>query len=322
LDDVSDDFATIDANFNFTDLADQTHGNGIDSIVLAQICKHLVPSLSRLFLTPTPYKRLQSEVKAAFIKLNAEVANHHSSFSALEEYFARYKYTDDEIPENSVKSVLKEFFSWITIPDRDQVYFLHAFQHGLIRTWINVCAALSGHGISPNSAAAATVAALEALALNPESEFLASRRKYSQRVLWVNERVNFSLTIWTRDAWMEILTLSLIRKSVITAAMKSLGELPAPSRDKIREKLYGLGMSAAISYCARLKKELTRHTRNNLAELVPPGKLLSLQSLQNGDLESKKKYELEIDKIVTERFKLAKLELSDVLEIAVGTLES
>jgi DGQHR domain-containing protein len=322
LDDVSDKLALADPSFNYADLTDQTHGSSIDPIVLKQICEHLVPSISTLFLAPSPYRRLQSQVKEAFAKLTLEVQNHHSSFAALEEYFARYKYSADEIAENPVKSVLKEFTSWINIPDRDQIYFLHAFQHGLIRMWIGICATLSGHGISPISAAAATVEALEALALNPDPNYLGSQRKYAQRVLWINERVNFSSTAWTRDAWMEILTLTLIRGSVSSAAMKSLGELPVQDREKVRQKLYSLGINAATNYCSRLKKELIRHSKNNLAELVPQGRYLSLQSLQNGDTESKKKYDHEIEKIAEERFKAAQLELSNILEVPLTALES
>lgn len=318
LDDVAPDFAAADPNFNYAALADQTGSHAIDAIVAKQIDAHLVPALSTLLLTPSPYQRLQDDVRQAFERLKKEIAGHNATFASLEEYFRKFKYTEEEVIENTVKSVLKEFMSWVQVSEKDQIYFLHAFQQGLIRTWIRLCGILGAYGISPESAATATVAGLEALALLPTKEYLAPSRKYSQRVLWKNERVNFG-PVWTRDAWFNILVASFLRKNVAAAALKSI-TIQADHVEKITAEVSKQAAKAASDYCERLRHELTRDTKANLAELLPQEKFLSVQALQSGDTEAKKKYEKEIESIVADRFAQATEELSNALEVDAGVL--
>jgi hypothetical protein len=318
LDEMSAEFAAVDSTFNYSDLGDQTVGQGIDAIVAKQVGAHLVPALSTLFLTPTPYRRLQDDVTKAFERIKKEIAAHNASFATLEEYFQKFKYSEDEVIENPVKTVLKEFISWVQVSEKDQIYFLHAFQQGLIRTWIRLCSVLGAFGITPTDAATATVAGLEALALSPTKEYLAPSRKYGQRVLWKNERVNFSAA-WTRDAWFNILVASFLKTSVAAAALKSI-KIQPENVEKIAAQVSKQATKAASDYCDRLKQELTRDTKSNLAEFLPQEKYLSLQALQGGDAEAKKKYEKEIDSLVAERFAQAIEELSNALEIDAGLL--
>lgn len=319
LDDVSAEFESADASFNYADLGDQTSGRAIDAIVNKQISAHLVPALTTLFLNPTPYRRLQDDVSAAFGKLKKEVVAHNATFASLEEYFLKHKYTDEEVVENPVRAVLKEFLSWVQVSEKDQIYFLHAFQQGLIRTWIRLCGVLSAFNVTPTEAAIATVAGLEMLALAPSKEFLAPSRKYGQRVLWKNERVNFGAA-WTRDAWFNILIASFLKKSVAAAALKSIATIPPGNVEKIAAEIFKQAAKAASDYCERLKRELLRDTKSNLAELVPQEKYLSLQALQGGDAEAKKKYDKEIEVIVEDRFGQATEELSNALEVDAGAL--
>lgn len=318
LDDVAQEFEAAAPDFNYAGLTDQTDGQAIDAIVAKQIGAHVVPALGVLFLTPTPYRRLQQDVSDAFERLKEEIAGHNTSFASLEEYFQKFKYSEEEVIENPVKSVLKEFLSWVQLNEKDQIYFLHAFQQALIRTWIRLCGVLGAHGITPTDAATATVAALEALALSPTKEYLTPSRKYGQRVLWRNERVNFG-AVWTRDAWFNILVASFMKTSVATAALKSITIQPGHV-EKIAAELSKQAAKAASDYCDRLKQELTRDTKANLSELLPQEQYLSVQALQSGDAESKKKYEKQIDGLVADRFAQAIEELSNVLEIDAGLL--
>jgi DNA-sulfur modification-associated len=319
LDDVSPDFEAADANFNYADLGDQTNGHAIDSIVSKQISAHVVPALSILLLTPAPYRRLQDDVRMAFERLKKEIAGHNASFASLEEYFLKHKYSEEEVAENPVKTVLKEFLSWVQVSEKDQIYFLHAFQQGLIRTWIRLCGVLSAFGITPTEAATATVAGLEVLALAPAKEYLAPSRKYGQRVLWKNERVNFG-AVWTRDAWFNILLASFLKKSVAAAALKSITTIQPGNLEKIATEISKQAAKAVSDYCERLRRELLRDTKANLSELVAHEKYLSLQALQGGDADAKKKYDKEIEGIVEERFGQATEELSNALEVDAGAL--
>jgi len=318
LDDVSTEFQAVDASFNFADLGDQTDGHGIDAIVSKQIGTHVVPALSKLFLTPTPYVRLQESVRTAFERLKKEISDHNASFASLEEYFQRFKYSEEEVVENPVKTVLKEFMSWIEVSEKDQIYFLHAFQQGLIRTWIRLSGIFSAFGITPTDAATATVAGLEALALVQTKEYLAPSRKYGQRVLWKNERVNFG-PVWTRDAWFNILVASFLKKNVASAALKSIAISP-DDVEKIATEISKQATKAASDYCDRLRRELTRDTKSNLSELLSQEKYLALQALQGGNAEAKKKYDKEIESLVEERFGQAAEELSNALEINASAL--
>lgn len=318
LDDVAADFEAADPNFNYSNLTDQTDGQAIDSVVTKQIGAHIIPALSVLFLTPSPYRRLQDDVRLAFERLKKEISGHNASFASLEEYFQKFKYSEEEVIENPVKAVLKEFMSWVQVSEKDQIYFLHAFQQGLIRTWIRLCGVLGAYGISAQDAATAAVAGLEALALSPTKEYLAPSRKYGQRVLWKNERVNFGAA-WTRDAWFNILVASFAKNSVATAALKSI-TIQAAHVEKIAAAISKQATKAATDYCERLRHELTRDTKANLSELLPQEQYLSVQALQGGDAEAKKKYEKHITDLVATRFAQAIEELSNALEIDAGVL--
>lgn len=321
FEEVKSDFERADPEHNYLEITDQTNSKDVDDIVLKQIKKYLVPALSELFLTPTPYKRLQTEVKNAFGKLQKEVLNHDASYSALDEYLVKYKY-DNEIAEAGVKANWGEFTKWISVNNKDHIFFLHAFQQGLLRTWISFCAVMNAYGIDATTSARATVAALEILALKPEIEYLASNKKYGRRVLWKNEQVNFGVALWTREAWTDILILSLLKKEVRSAAVSLLTGQTLEVQQKVSTKLQGLGEDAAKRYCTKLQRELLRDTYANFSDLVERGKFLSLQTLQNGDSSAKEKFDQEISALSEVRFQEAKIELSNILEIEVLKLSS
>ena len=315
LDEVKAEFEGTDPSFHYADLGDQAHNPSIDKIVVKQIGAHLVPALDTLLLTPSPYVRFVDTVKQAFGKLKAQADGHSAAYGALQESFARYKYTDEEIAEPVVKAVLQEFNQWVQIPDADAVYFLNAFQHGLVRSWIRMSTILGVHGLSPSAAATLTVAALEALALKPEAAYLSPARKYTRRVLWKNEKVNFSSTLWTRDVWMYLLCASLLKKAVISSALATLNASDA-TKASVQEDLAKEALKSALNYCTRLSSEILRDTRSNLVELVTPGKLLELETLQKGDEAARKKWDAETRALAEARYKEASDELANVLGIS------
>jgi hypothetical protein len=316
LDDVKGDLEAADASFHYADLGDQAHGPSIDKIITKQIKLHLVPALDSLLLTPSPYRRFIVSVKQAFSKMKAQSEAHSAAFGALQESFARYKYTDDEIAEPVVRAVLQEFNQWIQIPESDSIYFLNAFQHGLVRTWIRLSTIMGVHGFSPAVAATLTVAGLEAYVLKGEVGYLSSAKKYTRYVLWKNEKVNFGGTLWTRDAWVEITCASFLKGSVLVAAIESLGELDDQVKANLSEDIRKEGLASALRHCRRLSSEILRNTRANISELVSPGKLLELQTLQNGDEGSHKKYEAEVREIADIRYKEARDELANALGVS------
>lgn len=321
LDEVKPKLAAVDPDFHYADLGDQSHGPAVDKIVGDQIVKHLVPALDILLLTPSPYSRFVTEVTKAFGKMSGEANAHVASFGALQEYFGRYKYTEEEVVEPPVRAVLQDFNQWVKTPDADAIYFLHAFQHGLVRTWIRVSTILGAHEISPVFAAKVTVAGFESLVLKTSAGYMTSARRYTRRVLWKNEKVNFSVTLWTRDVWADLACASFLKESVLVAAIAQLIHLSGPMKSAIKEDLRKEAGESARRYCARLSNEIFRDTKSNLSELVKPGKLLELQTLQAGNEAARKKAEDEIRELANVRFNEAREELANMLGVATKVLE-
>lgn len=322
LDDVKAQLEAADPSFHYADLEDQAHSAAIDKIVAGQIEQHLVPALDILLLTPPPYSRFVAAVTKAFEKLSVQTDAHGAAFGALQEYFRRYKYTDEEMVEPVVKAVLQEFNQWISIPDLDAVYFLNAFQHGLLRTWIRISTIMGARGLSPVLAAKVTVAGLQTLVMKADAGYLSSAKKYTRRVLWKNEKVNFSATLWTRDVWVDVACASFLKESVVAAALAPLTGEGEELQTSIREDLKREGLASALRYCGRLSSEILRDTRSNLEELVPAGKLLELQTLQAGDESARKKADEEIRILADGRYKEARDELANVLGIPSKLLTS
>lgn len=312
---VEEAFTAVDPAFHYQSLGDQAHVPAIDKIVQERIEAHLVPALDQLLLTPSPYQRFILVVKQAFSKLKSQADAHNAASGALLEYFAHYKYTDEEIAEPVVRAALKEFNQWVQIQDADGIYFLSAFQHGLIRAWIRFSTILAVFDLDPQIAARATVAGLEELVLKSEKAYLASSRKYTRRVLWKNEKVNFGGTLWTRDVWPDILCASFFRVNVAAAAMTAIGHLTAGQGKNIAAQIQLEARNSARRYLTRLDAEILRDTKSNLAELVPAGKLLELETLQNGDEAARKQYESEVRDIAEARFNDARDEFANVLGV-------
>lgn len=315
LDDVKPELEVADPSFHYADLGDQRHSPAIDKIISQQITTQLVPALDILLSTPSPYQRFIVSVKQAFAKMKAQAAANSAAYEALQESFRRYKYADEEIAEPVVKAVLQEFNQWMPIPDADAIYFLNAFQHGLLRTWIRISTILGVHGFTPIAAATLTVAALENLVLKGQAGYLSSARKYTRRVLWKNEKVNFGGALWTRDVWVDVTCASFLKSSVMTAALGSLNTPDAAVKASVSEDLKKEALASALRFCTRLNSEILRDVRSNIAEIVSPGKLLELQTLQSGDDNSRKAYEAQIREQAEIRYKEARDELANVLGI-------
>jgi DNA-sulfur modification-associated len=320
LDDAKAELEAADPSYHYADIADEAHSAVIDKIVGAQIELHLVPALDILLLSPPPYIRFVTSVTNAFSKMDAQANAHVAAFGALQEYFRRYKYTEEEVVEPVVRAVLQEFNQWTQILELDAVYFLNAFQHGLIRSWIRVSTMMGARGLSPVIAAKVTVSGFASLVMKAEAGYLSSAKKYTRRVLWKNEKVNFSATLWTRDVWVDVACASFLKESVISAAMASLNELGEELKASIREDLKKEGLASALRYCGRLASEILRDTRNNLEELVAPGKLLELQTLLAGDESARKKADAEIRALADGRCKEARDELANVLGVPTKLL--
>lgn len=319
---VEGEFAAVDPAFHYQSLEDQGHAPSIDKIVQGRIETHLVPALDILLLTPTPYQRFILVVKQAFAKLKAQADAHNAASGALIEYFSHYKYTDEEIAEPVVRAALKAFNQWVQIQDLDGIYFLSAFQHGLIRAWIRFSTILAVHDLDPQIAARLTVAGLEELVLKSDKAYLASSRKYTRRVLWRNEKVNFGTTLWTRDVWADIICASFLRANVATAAMTAIGHQPADQGKSVSSHLHVEAQNSARRYLSRLSAEILRDTKANLAELVSAGKLLVLETLQSGDEAARKQYESEVRDLAEVRFKEAKDEFANVLGLKSSAFSS
>ena len=102
--------------------------------------------------------------------------------------------------------------------------------------------------------------------------------------------------------------------------MKSIASIPPGYVEKIAAEIFKQAAKAASDYCERLKRELLRDTKSNLARTRSTRKVPQPAGSSGGDAEARKKYDKEIEVIVEDRFGQATEELSNALEVDAGAL--
>jgi len=268
----ANDFEAIDPDFSSEGMRDVAFSVPIDAIVQEQIEKHLIGALTALLRELRPYRSLEKSTGEAFGRLQQMATKLNPSFQSLSDYLRRFIYNPDEMFENTTRGAYGEFKNWIVVPEEDRIGLLAVFQHGLLRAWIRIAQILNDEGFSLIDAARATNAALEAYAIAPPKgsglPYLRSDLHYTRRILWRNEKVNF--TEAGKVAWTDILLASLVREDVRQAAWSALPDkqFSAEERIRIEMRLNQLGLSAAGNYCDRLRQEVRREVKNNLADLI------------------------------------------------------
>lgn len=311
--------------FYLTEITDKTLGNDTaDAIVKEAIREILVPSLNLLLRKPTPYKAAEETIRKAFKKLDSYEEEHHTGFTSLKkDYIEKYIYRSEEISETKTKNCLAELQDWIDVEAYETPYLLHAFQQGLIRTWISISLLLKNHSINPKETAAALVEALDKLVFNSKKSYLANSRLYTRRVLWKNERVNFS-SGWSREAWYQAIAMSLLNKNARSALIQSLSEKhPSISQAKsnLSEEIAAHAKLCFEAYRDRLSEELYKDTKANLVDIVSSESFMLLQSMQHSkDPAVRKEFEAKVRSLSGDKLEEAITELANILSIDKSTL--
>jgi regulator of replication initiation timing len=309
-----------DEEFQLSEITDKIFGNEVaDSVVKDKIKNILVPSLNILFRTPSPYKSLEDSVRSAFSRLSHSERDNHPSFSSLKnDYISKYIYRLEEIHEDRVKACLQDFQSWIQSNEVDNIYLLHAFQQGLVRSWISISTILGRFGVNSVIVADALVKGFEILILSTNRNYLGSSRLYTRKVLWKNERVNFSAN-WSRAAWHQILLIALLHKDTRIKILDVLKEQPNFNHEQctdVDDALFQLAKSQLEDYIDRLNEELFKDTKANLVDIVSSEVFISLQSKHlSKEVSDKKIFDQEIRKISDNRVDEATTELANILQV-------
>lgn len=304
--------------FYLTEISDKTLNNETaNALVKEAIKKILVPSLDILLRKPSPYRAAEEAIRKAFTKLNSYEEEHHTGFTSLKkDYIDKYIYRIEEISETKTKNCLSEFQEWIDIGDYETPYLLHAFQQGLIRTWITISLLLRKHEIDPTTTAEALVTALEKLVFSIKKGYLANTRLYTRRMLWKNERVNFS-SGWSRDAWYQAITMSLLNKNSRDALILSLSEKNPPIKqikNTISEEIESHAKLCFEAYRDRLSEELYKDTKANLVDIISSESFMILQGKQHSkDPAMRKEFETKVRNLSGEKLEEAVTELANVL---------
>ena len=319
LDERSEEFQAVDPEFSWDGVLDRTQKTKIDDILKNQIDTYLVKALEILFRKPSPYQKLETALNSAFEKLNNKVNENNSSFIGLKKTLDSYIYKEDEIFEESTKSAYSDFKSWIAYDQKDRIYFLAVFQQALIRHFLNIAAVAITYDIRLPDVAEAAILSLEELALVSKDRFLGSERKYTRRMLWRNENVNFG-SIWAKQAWLDILGSTLLHKQSRSALVKSLKDsqhLDQHQANELDEKLIEMGIKHAGAYSARLLDELKKETKQTLDDFFPEDKANQLRILKE---TNKKEFNAQINKKAEARHFDAITELSDQLGVKTEEL--
>lgn len=316
-------FAAVDPEFSWDGVVDRAQKSKIDDIVKSHIDQFLVPALDILFRTPSPYMRLEHSLGEGFSRLHSKVTENNSSFIGLKALLNSYIYKEVEMHEDSAKAAYVDFKAWVGIDTNDRIYFLSAFQQGLLRFWLSVSAALKPIGIDAKVSALISVRALEKLVFSQKIRFLSSERKYTRRTLWKNENVNFSTT-WAKTAWADLIGTSLIHKEVrseILMALKNDYHVHTDQLGELDVELTRLGYQFGGNYGLRLRDELIKETRQALLDFFGDEKAAQLNALRASSNDSdRKEFEAAIKKKAESRFIDAMTELADQLEIKTADL--
>ncbi|MBW7565176.1 hypothetical protein KIF53_01420 [Chromobacterium subtsugae] len=312
-------------NYDLSQIEDKAIGiDIIDNRVKESITNILTPSLNILLRNPSPYSRVETTVRAAFEKLNKLEMEHNAGFASLKkDYLSKYIYSEKEILEDRCRVCLDEFQSWVNISPSDHVYLLHAFQQGLVRSWINLNQLLGRYEFSPTAIATALISAFEILIFSIDKNYLSPTRSYTKRMLWKNERVNFS-SAWSKDAWCHILLISFLHEITKTTFLDHLEKEYSDSFDRksVDEVLHKYADTKLQDYLGKLSDELIKDTKQNLSELVSTEVYIGLQSKQlSNDINDRKAVETKIRDLTEERMKQVVAELANVLQVEKNTIQ-
>lgn len=323
LEERAQDFEVIDPEFSWNGLVDHTHGSAIDKVVKAQIDNILVPALDIILRSATPYQRLEKNLGAAFQRLQQKVDENNGSFVRLKSLLGHYIYREEEIFEDSARSAYLDFRKWITIDAGDRVFFYSVFQQALLRFWLAMSSLLKPFGIRADISAKTTLIALDALCFKQSANFLGNERRYTRRVLWKNESVNFG-SAWARSAWADLLCVSLLNVGVRDAAVSYLqGEvgIDKQTAGEIDLQLREFGRVRTVSYLSRLKAELVKETTQSYEEFFPEEKANQLRAWRSSSHEAeRRKFDAAIEERASARAREAFGELADQLLISTEDL--
>lgn len=316
-------FEELDQSFAWDGIVDTTQAGEVNKVVKEHIQKYLVSALDTLLRTPTPYAKLEDSLGKAFKKLQENVAQNNSSFIGLKALLNSYIYRDEEMFEASAKLAYSDFKTWIHVDAGDRVYFLSVFQQALLRFWMSLAGLVKPLGVTADSAASITVAALEQLVFVQSERYLSAERKYTRRTLWRNENVNFGAA-WAKAAWTDLVGASLLHRKVrsaVVAALIDKHQLSAEDRKSTDEGLLQLGYQFAGRYCSRLNEELLKETRQALNDFFGEERAAQLRALRASKNDAdRKEFDATTKKKAEIRYSEATTELADQLGIKTADL--
>jgi hypothetical protein len=317
LEQVAAEFQAIDPQFVSDGLLDRTQKTKIDDVVRKQIDKLLVPALDKILRQAPPYADREAALNAAFEQLQAEVTANKSSFIALRAALDKYVYSEQEIFERSTLGAYEDFRSWIKVDATAEIFFLSVFQQALLRFWLNMASALTEFEASALVGADVAIAALNKRVFATAHRYLDPAQKYTRRMLWKNENVNFQSN-WAKNAWLNLIGTSLLVTDVRQAALDELASncnLDAAQREKADTVLKGMALRYFVEYADRFKDEIHRETRQALMEFFGEEKAVHLRALLNSDKQADR---AEFNNAVQRK---ANTRVKEALEMLAGQLK-
>jgi len=192
---------------------------------------------------------------------------------------------------------------------------LAVFQQALIRSWVALSKDLIKYEVLPLEAAIMVVAAFEKSLIPNGMRFLSSS-VYTQRMLWIGERVN-QQTGWAKLAWTHLLISTLAMKGPLEAAITALEDsrsgrkLESDVRELISTSMRTLAREHVALYLDELESQLYKFYKSSFSEVLQDeAEINHLRDLQKSiNSDDKKKFKQEISKLATQRFAEAKSKL-------------
>lgn len=311
------DIEAIDQNFSWQGITDITHNLKIDEIIRQQIDLILIPALSIVLREAPPYIELERKVGAAFKKLQQKIIENNSSFISLKGVLDRYIYSDKEIFESSTVGAYTDFKHWLSIESESKVYLLAVFQQALVRFWLTITASLAPFGVAATNSAIITLEILKKPVFSSTHRYLDAGQKYTRRMLWRNETVNFSST-WAKTAWLDLLGASLLAQNSRNAALEKLKlfNIAEENITQIELTLIAIGRKHFTSYAAKFRDEIYKETKQSLSDFFEEEKATQLKALLNSsNTKGRKDSEFELRQKADGRVR-------DALEVLAVQLET
>ena len=188
----------------------------------------MVPALDIIFSNFNPYKRKWESFLDAVKIIEQEISNGKTEYKYFKEEVLgkhrKWTITDND----SVKLAQDHYVRSIKAYEEDDVFFLNAFQQGLIRAWVTVALKLKEVGITQVQSAKITIDILNLISDKLSQRILDRDMVFNRNTIYKNNKPN--VTQKGKTYWKNIILSSFV--GLTESQVKKIVSTVEESKDK------------------------------------------------------------------------------------------